>query len=129
MRACIWKLAVIALAVGFVAGAGTAALAQVGEIPVACAEDAKIHCSGVRAGSGKRAACLRDNTDALSETCRTMLGTETSEDRPDYKACNGDVEMWCADVDPGEGRVRNCLRKNASVLTAHCRVYQVRIKD
>ncbi len=51
----------------------SAAWAAGGEVRQACAGDAKALCSGIKPGGGRLAACMRDNTDKLSQGCRQAL--------------------------------------------------------
>lgn len=44
------------------------------------------------------------------------------------KVCAADVQKLCGDVKPGEGRVRDCLIKNASKLSDGCKVRTEKVK-
>ncbi|HCC46634.1 MAG TPA: hypothetical protein DEQ38_00715 [Elusimicrobia bacterium] len=44
------------------------------------------------------------------------------------KVCAADVQKLCGDVKPGEGRVRDCLIKNAGKLSEDCKVRTEKIK-
>lgn len=37
--------------------------------------------------------------------------------------CRGDVEKYCKDVDPGQGRIIECLKSNQSNLTQECQAH------
>lgn len=37
------------------------------------------------------------------------------------EACRPDVDLLCADVEPGEGRVHACLRKHFDKLSDACK--------
>jgi hypothetical protein len=37
------------------------------------------------------------------------------------QACRADVEAFCRDVEPGDGRVHICLRQNKDKLSDPCR--------
>lgn len=37
------------------------------------------------------------------------------------EACRPDVETLCFDVQPGEGRVHQCLRDNFDMLSPECK--------
>ena len=62
-----------ALLVGTLLLSASAAWAAGGEVRQACASDAKALCSGVKPGGGRLAACMRENTDKLSQSCRQAL--------------------------------------------------------
>lgn len=49
---------------------------------------------------------------------------EVSDYRNDVilaEACRNDVEQYCSDVEPGEGRVHQCLRFNRDLISERCR--------
>jgi len=62
-----------ALLAGMLLLSASAAWAAGGEVRQACAGDVKALCSGVKPGGGRLAACMRDNTDKLSQGCRQAL--------------------------------------------------------
>lgn len=37
------------------------------------------------------------------------------------KACHADIDRWCKDVKPGEGRLGACLKTHAKELSKRCR--------
>ncbi len=45
------------------------------------------------------------------------------------KACAADREKFCAGVKPGEGRLRDCLRKNLKGLSEGCKARQEKAKE
>ena len=61
-------------------GLGGPAFAQQGSeakaqaLKQACATDYKTLCSGVQPGGGRIIACLKQNADKLSPTCKQALG-------------------------------------------------------
>ncbi len=36
-------------------------------------------------------------------------------------ACNADIEKFCKDVQPGQGRIVNCMQQHEAELSAACR--------
>jgi len=114
------------LALAVVAGFGPAA-AQQSEVPIACRGDVEKFCAGAKPGS--IIPCLTALPDQLSERCRAMVAGAPPTPEQDYRACQGEVRLFCQSVEPGEGRIRECLRLRAAELSAQCRVYQARIKD
>ena len=63
--------------------------------------------------------CLEDNQGALAEKCQKQifrLGELSSDDyhldRPLFYACKDDREMFCEDVQSGDGKVYKCLKKH-----------------
>ena len=57
----------------------SAAWAAGGELRQACAGDVKALCSGVKPGGGRLAACMRENTDKLSQGCRQALSASRAQ--------------------------------------------------
>ncbi|MBB4303978.1 hypothetical protein GGD81_003033 [Rhodobium orientis] len=47
--------------------------AEVRQAAKLCEGDIETHCSGVKRGDGRIAACLRGHGDKLTEPCRTKL--------------------------------------------------------
>ncbi len=62
-----------ALLAGALLLSASAGWAASGEVRQACAGDVKVFCSGIKPGGGRLAACMRDNTDKLSQGCRQAL--------------------------------------------------------
>ena len=63
--------------------------------------------------------CLEDNQAVLTEKCQKQifrLGELSSDDyhldRPLFYACKDDREMFCEDVQSGDGKVYKCLKKH-----------------
>ncbi|OXR39617.1 hypothetical protein B7C42_08315 [Nocardia cerradoensis] len=60
--------------------------------------------------------CLRDLKDSLSATCSAEIFNTQLEAAKDYRtdadlhaACEPDAKQLCANVNPGEGRIQDCL--------------------
>lgn len=70
-------------------------------------------------------ACLIDNESELSPKCRAHLGARLAEARSGFasvaESCAGDIETHCADVEPGGGRLGDCLKDHAGALSQACR--------
>ncbi len=72
---CLGGLALAALAFG-----ASPATAQGSMSPAerqaaqACSPDIRSHCANVQRGGGRIIACLRENSEKLSPTCRQALG-------------------------------------------------------
>jgi Golgi apparatus protein 1 len=43
------------------------------------------------------------------------------------EACRGDVESLCLDVEPGEGRVHQCLRMHRDELSPKCKQEEMKL--
>jgi len=96
------------------------------EIP-SCDADANKLCPGLPLNSKKSFMCLMAYEDNLSTDCKLgileaaisleagMLAIEYS-----IEACEADADKYCLEVEPGEGRIVSCLRKNESKLKKEC---------
>ncbi len=92
-----------------------------------CDADAAILCPGLPLNSQKSFMCLAAYEDNLSIECKVgiveaAIALEMGMIAIDYsiKACEADADKHCEDVQPGEGRIVSCLRKNESKLTKEC---------
>ena len=50
-----------------------------------------------------------------------MLSAPLFADEPHKGACKKDVQTYCKDVQPGEGRIMNCLAENKDKVSAECK--------
>ena len=92
-----------------------------------CNADAAILCPGLPLNSKKSFMCLMAYEDNLSLACKLgiveaaialeagMMAIEHS-----IVACEADADKFCMDVEPGEGRIISCLRKNEAKLNKAC---------
>ena len=98
-------------------------------LKIACDKDMQAVCDGAcfedgQACGGTMLRCLQDNIDDLeSAECRKevqyFVKMEVTDFRNDVmlaEACKVDVDKHCADVEPGEGRVLECLRMHRCAL-------------
>jgi len=104
-----------------------AAIAVNVEIP-SCEADAAILCPGLPLNSQKSFMCLMAYEDNLSLGCQlgiveAAIALEMGMMAIDYsiKACEADADKFCLDVEAGEGRIVNCLRKNETKLASECK--------
>lgn len=94
----------------------------------ACKGDAEQYCKGVQRGQGRMVGCLRDNQAKLSASCKGQLSQMDARRKQRQarmhgatEACKGDAAQYCKDVQPGGGRVANCLKANSAQLSAACK--------
>lgn len=100
----------------------------------ACTSDIKRLCGGLcDTNSGQPCGgvvlqCLQDKADNLTNpACQEEVFyyqlMEVSDFRNDVilaEACRQDVEKYCKDVEPGEGRVHSCLRFHKAFISERC---------
>jgi len=96
------------------------------EIPGCNADAAKL-CPGLPLNSKKSFMCLMAYEDNLSIECKlgiveTAISLESGMLAIEYsiEACEADADKYCLHVEPGEGRIVSCLRKNESKLQQAC---------
>jgi hypothetical protein len=101
------------------------ALAESGRAGNMCKEDIQKFCKDVKPGEGRIIKCLMDNKDKLSAGCiqEIEVARNKSEGNKDQArdACAGDLNKFCKDVKPGEGRLLQCLKQHDSELSTQCR--------
>jgi len=92
-----------------------------------CDADAAILCPGLPLNSQKSFMCLTAYEDNLSIGCKigiveAAIALEMGMIAIEYsiKSCEADADKHCLNVEPGEGRIVSCLRKNESKLTKEC---------
>lgn len=79
--------------------------------------------------------CLTENQDNVtSQACQDEIFyyelMEVTDFRNDVilaEACRGDVESLCLDVEPGEGRVHQCLRMHRDELSPKCKQEEMKL--
>ena len=92
-----------------------------------CNADAAKLCPGLPLNSEKSFMCLMAYEDNLSTTCKigiveAAIALEVGMMAIDYsiQSCEADADKYCLDVEPGEGRIVSCLKKNEAKLDAQC---------
>jgi hypothetical protein len=85
-----------------------------------CAEELATYCKGMRPGEGRLLKCLEGHKDDLSATCREKLAAVEKLIKEAQEACLPDIEKFCKDIQPGEGRILRCLKKHDREISAAC---------
>lgn len=112
----LFALALAAFSVGV--RSSTAAYA---EEPRCCAEEIEKFCKDVKPGEGRIAKCLKEHENELSEACKGKCEEVSTRLKDVRQACAEDVERFCKDVQPGEGRIAKCLRKHENEISSVCK--------
>lgn len=93
-----------------------------------CKVELEKYCKNVTPGEGRILACLYAYGDKLSPKCEYALydaaaQLERAVAALSYVAneCDGDLDEYCADIAPGEGRLLDCLKKKEKQLTKRCK--------
>ncbi len=87
----------------------------------ACRADAQKLCKGVEPGQGRIAQCLKEHEAQVSAECKARIAKMHERMKEFGEACKADVEKNCQGIEPGQGRVMGCLRKNEANLSAACK--------
>ena len=92
-----------------------------------CQKEFETYCKNVTPGEGRLLACLFAYEDKLSARCEYSLydaaaQLERAVTALTYVAneCKDDLKAYCSAVQPGEGRLLNCLDKQQGKLTKRC---------
>ncbi len=93
-----------------------------------CRDDIKTYCQKVTPGEARILACLYAYGDKLSGRCEFALYDASVQLSREINAmnyvaseCRNDLQSYCSDVKPGEGRLLNCLDKNKKKVSARCK--------
>jgi len=91
----------------------------------ACRADATKFCA--QSGGGKAAfECLLDHQQDISDACydslkKQMTSGQATQNAPSgMQACKPDVRQLCRDVQPGQGRIINCLLDHQNDISEAC---------
>lgn len=118
--------------------AGAPSSAQVSAIRSACRSDYPKVCAGVPTGGAPALQCLEKNKGKLSPACEkavaaagggaaapAVIALRPLRPREELlvlrSACGADVRSICGGVQPGGGRIVQCLATNAGSLSPACR--------
>ena len=92
-----------------------------------CDEDIEQHCPGLGNKSDKVFLCLAAYEEQLTPQCKqgvldARLAIETGRAKIAYsiRACEADADTFCLDVQPGQGRMLTCLKRNEASISPAC---------
>ncbi len=93
-----------------------------------CKTELDTYCKEVTPGEGRVLACLYAFEDKLSDRCEYALydaagQLEKAVNALKYAAtqCKADLKAFCSQVQPGEGRLLQCLDKNSAKVSSTCK--------
>jgi hypothetical protein len=93
-----------------------------------CSKEFDTYCKNVTPGEGRLLACLYAYSDKLSTRCEYSLYDAVSQLQRALTAlsylaneCRDDLKTYCAGVQPGEGRLVDCLDKKKDVISDRCK--------
>lgn len=103
----------------FLLSLATVALAGEGGKP--CADDATRLCKEVQPGQGRVAKCLKSHKDELSPACKEHIAMAREKIKGAKDACKEDAQKLCKNIQPGGGRIVQCLKQHESELSHACK--------
>jgi len=122
---------VFLIVLGLVLMTGGESWAQKGPIDTAiegCKKELDTYCKEVTPGEGRILACLYAYSDKLSGRCEYALYDAAAQLERAVAAltyvaneCRGDLEKFCANIQPGQGRLAACLEKNDDKVSGRCK--------
>jgi hypothetical protein len=93
-----------------------------------CEKELKMYCKDVTPGEGRVLACLYSFWDKLSDPCDNALYDAAAQLQRAIAAlsyvqseCWDDLNRYCAKIQPGEGRLLQCLDRNDAKVTKRCK--------
>ncbi len=118
-------LAAGVLAIGMASASAQESIADM--VTNACQSEIDSYCSEVTPGEGRLLACFFAHEDKLSSGCVNalydgMVQLERVVEAISYVAtmCRADIDSTCAEIEPGEGRIAQCLLDNRDGLEPAC---------
>ncbi len=93
-----------------------------------CEKELNSFCSQVTPGEGRLALCMMAHEDKISNSCYTSIfefvdGVELGVSNLWRAAsvCEKDIQINCAEVQPGEGRIAQCLIDKKDAISTPCK--------
>ncbi len=93
-----------------------------------CDKELKTYCKDVTPGEGRILACLYAHSDKLSGQCEYALYDAAAQLERALTAltyvaneCRDDLEKFCSNIKPGEGRLLQCMDKNNAKVSNRCK--------
>jgi len=93
-----------------------------------CKQELSTYCKDVTPGQGRLLACLYAHEDKLSGRCDYALYDASAQlermvSALSYVAneCRDDLQSYCSNVRPGQGRLLDCMEKHDKKLSKRCK--------
>ena len=122
----------LVMVVGCVLFLGGIAMAQqkgpVESVLEGCEKEFETYCKNVTPGEGRLLACFYAYSDKLSNRCEYAIYDAATQLERAVNAltflaneCRDDLKKYCSGVQPGEGRLAECIAKKKDVITDRCK--------
>ena len=126
------KIGIIAvLGVLILSGVASAEKGIIETFAEGCKAELETYCKGVKPGDGRLLACLYAQSDKISPRCEYAMYDAASQLERAITAltyvaneCRDDLKANCQNIEPGEGRLLDCLAKNDAKVSGRCKQAQ-----
>ncbi|HXX81072.1 MAG TPA: cysteine rich repeat-containing protein [Thermodesulfovibrionales bacterium] len=85
-----------------------------------CAQDVQKFCPGVEPGGGRIMKCLHEHAGEVSDACKARLQQGKDQVKDKLQSCKDDAQKFCKGIQPGGGRIMECLKSHQSELSPAC---------
>lgn len=92
-----------------------------------CKTELETYCKNVTPGDGRVIACIYAHEDKLSGHCENALYDSAQQLENAVAAlaylateCDADIEKHCSNVEPGEGRIMDCMEPHLNNVSKRC---------
>ena len=86
-----------------------------------CADDVAKFCKDVQPGGGHIMRCIKEHENDLSPDCKERVTGMDQWLQGVREACQDDALTFCKDINPGSGRIVNCLKEHKNELSPECK--------
>jgi len=94
-----------------------------------CKADIEKFCKDVKPGEGRIMKCLKEHDAELSEACKNRGEKMKAAMEKAQDACQADIETFCKDVKPGQGRIMKCLKEHDAELSEPCKAVRAKARE
>jgi len=127
MRQMIGSILVLGL-LFFAGGKAFAAEQLPGSVAKSCEKELTTYCKDVTPGEGRILACLYAYDDKLTIRCGyalyetvAQLGRSLTALAYVASECRDDLKAYCSGINPGQGRLLQCIDKNRTKVSSRCK--------
>jgi hypothetical protein len=92
-----------------------------------CREELNAYCKDVTPGEGRVLSCLYAFQDKVSPKCESAIYNSLEQLQKTVNdliyavnKCQADLQIHCNDIEPGEGRLLECLNSYEDKISASC---------
>jgi outer membrane protein OmpA-like peptidoglycan-associated protein len=98
------------------------------QLSISCGKDIEKYCKKVNLGGGRVQQCLSQNQASVSAGCKANMAGMVAQLQKRAAArvavgrvCEGDIQRFCAGIQPGDGNLLECFAKVKRNIGAQCR--------